>query len=173
MSTRFRRAAVYLLVVCATAGAATTASAQGLGVRTGAHFNPDQFSVGAQYDFATTMDRLWLQPSADLGFGNDAFLTALNFDAVYRRPVARGTIWTAFAGAGPAINHYRFSGFSQTDVGANVLGGLMHRSGLFTELRIGFFDSPQVGFRAGYRFNPRPAARTPVRRPPARTPTRR
>jgi hypothetical protein len=160
---------VGVLVGCAAiALAASPAAAQGIGLRSGASVNPDQFSVGGQYDLETGRDNVWFQPSADLGFGNDTFLTALNFDLMYRRPVRRAPVWTAFAGGGPALNHYRFTGFSSTEAGANLVGGLMHRSGFFTELRLGFFDSPELRFGAGYRLQSRAASRPPAaRRPPA------
>jgi hypothetical protein len=158
-----------MLIGCAAiVGVASPAAAQGFGVRSGASVNPDQFSVGGQYDLATRRDRVWMQPSADLGFGNDTFLTALNFDLVYRRPIRRAPVWTAFAGGGPALNHYRFTGNSTTEAGANLLGGLMHRSGFFTELRLGFFDSPEVRFGAGYRLRGARGSSSPTApRPPA------
>ena len=173
MLTRtLRRVSVGVLVGCAAlVVAASPAAAQGLGLRSGASLNPDQFSVGGQYDMTTGRDKVWFQPSADLGFGNDTFLTALNFDLVYRKPVRRMPVWTAFAGGGPALNHYRFTGFSSTEAGANLLGGLMHSSGFFTELRLGFFDSPELRFGAGYRLQSRRSrgTSTPVApRPPAR-----
>jgi hypothetical protein len=140
------------------------ASAQGLAVRSGANINPDQWSVGGQYEHGPVFDRLWLQPNADLGVGNDATLVAMNFDVVYRKPIARRATWTAYAGGGPALNWFKLVGYNQTGLGANLVGGVRHSNGLFTEMRAGFLDSPELRIGVGYTFGQNGAAN---RRQPA------
>lgn len=162
------RACGYLLVGCTViAGSAGSALAQGYALRGGANINPDQLSVGGQYELGPVAERLWLQPNADVGFGNDATLVAFNFDVMYRRPLSRASIWTGYAGGGPAINWYKLLGYSQTGAGANLVGGVMHHTGLFTEVRLGFLESPRLRFGVGYTFGRNKAA---PRRP---TPPRR
>jgi hypothetical protein len=146
------------------AGSARSAWAQGYALRSGANVNPDQVSVGGQYELGPVNERFWLQPNADLGFGNDATLLALNFDVVYRKALDSRSFWTGYAGGGPAINWYKLLGYSQTEPGANLVGGLMHARGLFTEVRIGFLDSPQLRFGVGYAFGRNSGV---ARRPPA------
>lgn len=138
--------------------------AQGFGVRGGATMNPDQFYVGGQYEWGPIAENLWFQPSADFGFGDDAKLIAGNFDVVYRHAFSGRSPWTAFAGGGPSINHYRVTGLSETEMGMNLVGGVMHESGLFIEFRAGFMDSPDFRFGVGYRLS---AGRNSA---PARTP---
>lgn len=144
------RALSHVFVACLlTFGASRSARAQGFAVRSGANINPDQFSVGSQYELGPINDRLWLQPNTDLGVGNDATLIAMNFDVVYRRPVSQRSIWTAYAGGGPALDWYRLLGYSRTVAGANVVAGVMHHGGLFSEMRVGFLESPQLRFGVG------------------------
>jgi hypothetical protein len=143
----------YVFVGCAVVVAASRpALAQGYAVRTGASINPDQVFVGGQYEFGPVADRLWMQPNADLGFGNDVTLVAMNFDVVFRKGMGQRSTWTAFAGGGPAVNWYKMSGFSETELGVNLVGGVRHAKGLFTEVRLGFLDSPDWRFGAGYTF---------------------
>jgi hypothetical protein len=165
VTERISRALTCSLVAGALTLAAGPAFAQGLAVRGGATINPDQFAVGGQYELPLVGARTWLHPNAELGFGDNATLLALNFDVVYRKPLNARSIWTGYAGAGPALNWIKVDGFSQTEAGVNVLGGLMHSSGLFTELRVGFIESPHFAIGAGYAFGrSRPAARTPAGR---------
>jgi hypothetical protein len=146
------RLLTYVSVGAFIAAAAAPASAQGYGVRSGVSINPDQAFVGGHYEFGPVADRLWLQPNADLGFGSDATLVAMNFDVVYRKSIGRRSTWTAFAGGGPAMNWYRLAGQSETQPGANVVGGVRHSKGLSTEVRVGFLDSPELRFGVGYTF---------------------
>src|SRR5687768_13059252 len=143
------RALLTAIVVVATPA---LSRAQGYAVRTGANINPDQFSVGGQYEVGPISDRFWLQPNIDVGFGNDATLVAGNFDAVYRRSLTRNSVWTGYGGGGPALNWYKLNGYSATELGVNALGGLMHASGMSLEARVGFLDSPRLRFGVGYAF---------------------
>ena len=166
MTTDFNRTCVRLGLVCAIVICfVRPGGAQDFAVRSGFNVNPDQFSVGGQYEFGPVAERLWLQPNVDMGFGDGVKLFAFNFDVVFRRQLDRRAVWTGFAGGGPAINVYRFPGISQTEAGAGLVGGVIHRSGLFSEVRVGFLESPQVRFGAGYVFWRGRAASTPPARP--------
>ena len=166
MTSVFTRSIGRLLLGCAMIICfVVPAGAQDFAVRSGFNVNPDRFSVGGQYEFGPVAKHLWLQPNVDLGFGDGVRLVAFNFDAVVRHPIDRRSVWTGFAGAGPAINVYRVGGDAQTEAGASVVGGVIHRSGLFAELRVGFLESPQVRFGAGYVvWRGNNSARPPVRR---------
>lgn len=143
-------------VVVAIGGAllwsSTLVHAQGFAVRGGANVNPDQFYGGGQYEIGPVADHVWLQPNADLGVGNGATLVAANFDVVYRKPLQRSGIWTAYAGGGPAINWYHLDAYSTTETGAGMIVGLMHSSRMFVDCRVGFFDSPALRIGVGYAF---------------------
>jgi hypothetical protein len=167
VAKQFNRTSVRFLLGCAMVMvSATPISAQDFAVRSGLNLNPDQFSVGGQYEFGPVAKRMWLQPNVDMGFGDGAKLVAFNFDVVFRRALDRKTVWTGFAGGGPAINMYRIAGVTQTEAGASLVGGVIHRSGLFSEVRVGFLESPQVRFGAGYVFwRGKSQTQPPVRRP--------
>ena len=141
-----------------------TANAQEFSVRTGANINPDQFAFGSQYEVGPIVDRVWFQPNADIGFGDSATLVTVNMDLVYRHPLAQKTPWTLYAGGGSALNLYRMDGYSRTLAGVNVLGGVAHRNGLFTQVTVGFVDSPDFKLGVGYTFHPSKRPRRPVRR---------
>lgn len=149
-----------LLAAMLIAASPVAALAQGYAVRGGANINPDQFSVGAQYELGPISDRYWLQPNADVGFGDDARLVAFNLDIVGRKQLTRNSFWTGYAGGGPALNRYALNGYSATEAGVNLVGGLMHHRGLFTEVRLGFLESPRFRVGAGYAFGRKKASST-------------
>jgi hypothetical protein len=142
------------------------AHAQGFAVRGGANVNPDQIYGGAQYGTRVT-DSVWLQPSADIGFGNDAKLFTVNGDVVYHRLLANRSPWQLVAGGGPSINVYRLPSYTTTTAGVGLLAGLQHTSGLFTEFRVGLRqDDPDVRLGVGYHFGVKSGrSRTPHSKP--------
>ncbi len=140
-----------LLVTLLTIGAAP-ASAQGIGVRAGVSGDPDQFYAGLHYETKELIDRLRFRPNIELGVGDDVTLVALNFEFAYRFPL-NGKVWNVYLGAGPALNIYD-NHDTELQGGFNILVGLAHRRGLFTELKVGLGDSPGVKFGVGYQFRP-------------------
>jgi hypothetical protein len=132
---------------------AERANAQGLGVRAGVSAGPDQFYAGLHYESDQLADRLRFRPNIELGVGGDRTLVALNFEFAYTAPLEK-TLWNVYVGAGPALNIYRFRGSTNPEGGFNILVGLAHRRGLFTELKVGAINSPNVKFGVGYTFHP-------------------
>jgi hypothetical protein len=125
--------------------------AQGFGVTAGAHANPDQFYGAGLYEFAPLTDRMTFRPTAEIGIGNGATLLAANGDFLYALPFWRRSSWRPYIGGGPALNYYRLELYSELEPGATVLAGLRHAP-WFTELRVGFFDSPTMTLGVGYSF---------------------
>lgn len=130
---------------------ASDAQAQGFGVTGGAQANPDQFYVGGLYEFGPLTERVTLRPGGGIGMGDGASLFAGNIDLTYAVPVWRRSPWRPYVGGGPAINHYRLELYSETEPGATAIAGLRHAA-WFTELRVGFFDSPRMTMGVGYSF---------------------
>lgn len=151
MKRRVRLLAIAGGVLLMTAAA----EAQGLAVRGGANVNPDQVYVGGSYEFGPVADKVWLQPSGDIGFGNGARLLAANADLMYRLWQPRKGGWRFDVGGGPAVNHYRFGSYSQTEAGLNAVGALVHASGWSTDMRVGFLDSPDFRVGVSYRLHQR------------------
>ena len=125
-------------------------SAQGLGVRGGVSIDPDQFYVGGHYETGALVDRLHFKPNLEVGFGDDLTHLGINLEFVYKVPVS--SVWSVYAGGGPALNVYSFDDDSFTDPGFNVLFGAEATRGLFFELKLGALDSPDLKFGVGYTF---------------------
>lgn len=132
------------------------ADAQGSpGIRVGLGLDPDFFVIGAHVESNPLVDRLRFRPNLEVGLGDDLTLIAINAEFAYWFPSRRP--WSLYAGGGPAINIYRFGdrGRRESDLepGFNVMLGLAHRQGLFTEFKIGALDSPELRLTVGFAFN--------------------
>jgi hypothetical protein len=138
---------------------ATPAFAQGgAGVRAGASVDPDQFYFGGHVELGPVVEQLWFRPNVEIGIGSDATVVALNGEFAYWFPL-RNREWSAYVGAGPAVNIISFDspgpgGGDNTEAegGFNFLLGLAHDRGLFAELKVGALDSPDIKFGIGYTF---------------------
>jgi hypothetical protein len=129
------------------------AQAQAFGVRAGVSADPDQFYGGVDYETAELLERLRFRPNLEIGGGQDIFLTTVNFEFVYRIPIQKKP-WAVYFGAGPALVISNTHNDTSVGGGFNVLLGLAHRRGLFTEIKVGAIDSPGFKFGVGYRFRP-------------------
>ncbi len=127
----------------------------GVGARLGVSASPDQFFLGVHYDTGYLVEHLSFRPNLNVGFGDSVTSVTANFEFAYWFPI-RNQPYSVYAGAGPALNIYRFDipGGTETDAkpGFNLFVGATHRSGLFTELKLGFIDSPSVMFAVGYEW---------------------
>jgi hypothetical protein len=137
----------------------TTAPAwaqEGAGVRAGVSGAPDQFFFGGHIETGPVADHVTFRPNVEVGVGDNFTLLAINMEFVYHVPIRRQPWWFYFGG-GPAaiISSVRGGGGSNVGGGFNLLLGLQARRGLFTELKVGFIDSPQVRFTVGYAFHNR------------------
>lgn len=98
-----RARAFALATLLLALAAAPSAAAQGLGLRSwglraGAASDPDQAIVGVHFDLGDLFEALRLQPSLELGAGDDA-LTIQGLVPVHYR-FAGGGEWTPYAGGG-------------------------------------------------------------------------
>lgn len=121
------------------------------GVRAGVSGDPDQFYFGGHIETKPLIDHLTFRPNVEVGLGDDITLVTANIEFAYWIPI-RNKPWSVYLGGGPALvigdRH------DDTDVGGgfNILVGVQHRKGLFTELKVGFADSPDIKFGVGYAF---------------------
>ena len=162
-----RRIVPGLLVLLILASVPVVAAAQtAVGLRGGVSVDPDQAFFGIHFDTPPLIGRLTFRPNFEIGVGDDLTLAALNFELVYWVPVPR-TAWRLYVGGGPALNIYSFDDDKtghgnddefdpddDTDVegGFNLLFGLQHRRGFFTEVKVGTMESPDMKFTVGYVF---------------------
>lgn len=136
-----------------------------VGVRAGAALDPELFLFGVHSQIGPIFSRkISFRPNAEFAFGEVTDLIALNLEAVYRLPItAQEGRWSAYAGAGPALNfiHQSFNGgrnisFGNFDyeTGFNVLIGFQSRRGTFYELKTSLWSRPAPVLRliVGYTF---------------------
>ena len=136
-----------LAVALIVAFAVPAAAQRQFGIRAGVSADPDQFFFGGHFETEPIVDRLTFRPNVEIGLGDDVTLVAFNIEFVYSIPL-RGHPWRVYFGGGPALNLYD----GDAEGGFNVLVGLQHRRGLFTEFKVGAIDSPDVKFTVGYVF---------------------
>jgi hypothetical protein len=144
---------VLVLAAVVLAAAASPALAQdGPGLRAGLSANPDQFFLGGHYVSKPLWDQLRFQPNVEAGFGDDRTLVAFNMEFGYWMPVSPD--WHAYLAGGPAMNLVSRGGRNGDDVGPGltVCAGLRRRGGLFFEMRVGAFDSPDFKLAVGFTF---------------------
>jgi hypothetical protein len=142
---------IVVTVVCLV-GAAAPAFAQGPGVQVGVSGTPSQFYMGGQYEMPSGIDRLWFRPNVEIGIGHDETLTGINFEFAYRKPLSQ-TDWRLYVGGGPALDLTRLhDGPTSASGGLNLLLGVSHEGGLFTEFKVGLFGGPDIRFGVGYTF---------------------
>ncbi|MBI2819899.1 MAG: hypothetical protein HYX73_07960 [Acidobacteria bacterium] len=129
----------------------------GAGLRAGASLDPDQFYLGGHVEVGPLIERLWFRPNLEVGIGSNRTLAAFNGEFAYWIPLDRNE-WGVYIGAGPALNLIRFeedrfgNRGTEAEGGFNILLGLGHSGGLFTELKVGALRSPELKFGVGYTF---------------------
>ena len=153
------RVVVTAALLLATVAAAHAETAIPWGFRAGYTGDSDfqQLFVGCHAEVARPFGNTGLQPSLEIGFGDDIFVIALNLDLFYQFTELAQKDWSFYAGGGVAINHFNPDGLSShTEFGLNVAGGvglMISRSNrLFTEIRIGLEDSPDFKISLGLTF---------------------
>ena len=134
---------------------------RGWGPRIGLTANPDQFHFGAHADFGNFGEHVRVQPSLEVGLGDNLTVFAINLDAQYRF-ASRWDVWTPYLGGGPGIffvsvdSNGKVDGASDTDIGLSAVGGiekgLANGSRFFIEGRLGFVDAPDFKATAGWTF---------------------
>ena len=144
-----RASAVLTVLLALRRRSAAPARAQGPGVEVGVSGDPSQFYFGGQYEMGPVVDRVWFRPNAEIGVGHDRTLVGLNFEFAYRTPLPR-TDWRLLLRRRSGAEHH--AGRRRTPVPAAASTsciGASHEQGLFTQLKVGFMDSPGVRFGVG------------------------
>ncbi len=146
-----------ILVFVFSPGVATAQEA-GFGIRAGASVDPDQFVFGGHLQTEPIIPKLTFRPNLELGLGSNVTTVAINLEFAYWFPLQQQP-FDIYAGAGPAMLIYSFSGRGalderNTDVkgGFNLLAGIQHKKGLFGEVKLGVIDSPVFKITVGYSF---------------------
>lgn len=146
-----------MCLLLAAAGTMTAWAQGGAGVRAGVSADPDQFYFGGHLELGPLLEQLWFRPNLEIGIGDHRTLAAFNGEFTYWFPFPRSD-WSAYVGAGPALNLIRFDADrfgnrgTEAEGGFNILFGLGHDEGLFTELKVGVMRSPGMKLGIGYTF---------------------
>ncbi len=111
-----------------------------LGLRGGFSSDPDQFLFGLQLEFAPIAKNLYVVPSVEAGVGDDAFSISTNGDLQYRFEVD-GDV-RPYAGGGLSLYFIDFDRGDNTELGVNVVGGVIfeRRRPIFLEFKAGLTD---------------------------------
>jgi len=147
----------FVLAVLLVITTAASAAAQSAGVRTGVSGSPDQFYLGLHYETEPLVEQVRFKPNFEVGLGNGLTVVTINLEFVGKIPIEHEP-WAFYLGAGPALviasanNAPTNVGGTSTGGGFNILLGVEHQKGLFTELKVGMADSPSVKFAVGYIF---------------------
>ncbi len=146
-----------LAVLIIGIGSIPATAQEAVGVRAGVSVDPDQFVFGGHLETRPLLERLVFRPNAEIGIGDDLVVIALNFEFAFKIDLD-DQAWTPYLGAGPAVNIFdrdddrRRRDDTSVEGGFNILLGVEHDGGLFTELKIGALDSPDLKFLVGYSF---------------------
>ena len=142
----------FLLAALLVLASAASAAAQSAGVRAGVSGSPDQFYFGLHYETEPLVEQVRFKPNFEIGVGDNQTLVAINLEFVGKFPIQREP-WDLYFGAGPALVIDKVNnGGTDAGGGFNILLGVEHQKGLFTELKVGMADSPSVKFCVGYIF---------------------
>jgi hypothetical protein len=147
MARRWWGMALAAMVLTAAPAYAQTSA----GIRAGVSGDPDQFYFGGHIETSPLIDRLTFRPNVEIGLGDDITLVAANIEFAYWIPI-RNKPWSVYLGGGPALIIGNRNDNTDAGGGFNILVGLQHRKGLFTEFKVGFGDSPDIKFGVGYTF---------------------
>ena len=132
----------------------------GAGILAGISGDPTQFYFGGHVDVKEVVDKFWFRPNAEIGFGNNRTVFALNGEFAYFTPLkTKNDDWKVYLGGGPAvvISTLRGGPTNTTDTGPgfNFLVGLTRKQGLFAEIKAGALDSPGLKFGIGWAWSRR------------------
>ena len=143
---------MFLVTFMVSAGSAA-AQSKGIGIRAGVSAEPDQFYIGAHMNVTEIVENFWFRPNAELGFGNNLTLLALNPEFVYNIRI-KSRVWTPYIGGGPSllVGSFDSPNGRSSDVGGgfNFVGGIQQKKGFMAEIKIGAFDSPDFKLGVGW-----------------------
>jgi hypothetical protein len=136
-------------MICVASGSAMAQA--GFGIRAGVTAGPNQFHFGPHYVSDPFLGNLTFRPNLEIGVGDHTTTLAANVEFAYGFPISNSDV-SVYVGAGPALNAYWHNSDTNSGGGLNLLVGVEHKKGLFGEIKVGAFDSPDFKFTVGYTF---------------------
>ena len=156
-----RRSLIALAILVMLPAAASAGSFNYYGPQLGFSQGPDQFVVGGHLKWNSVAPQLDFVPGVDMGFGGDQTLVALSGDFHYR--IKSGARWQPYLGGGVGMQfnsgNNNSNNSSDTQTGGHFIVGAgvptQGSSRFFTELKLGFGDSPDLKIMAGWNYRDR------------------
>ena len=117
---------------------------------------PDQFVLGGHLQWSGVAPKLAFVPGVDAAFGSDFTLVSLNGDFHYQ--IDAKTSWRPYVGGGVGFHFPQGNNFATNDsyVGGHFILGaafpMQTGTRFFTEMKLGFGDSPDFKALAGWNF---------------------
>ena len=124
-----------------------------------------QFVVGGHLKWNAVAPQLDFVPGVEVGFGDNFSLVTMNGDFHYK--ISSSSNWQPYVGAGVGVHfasidnsfNSNSNSTSDTRTGGHFIVGAgvptQGRSRFFTELKLGFGDSPDMKVMAGWNYRPR------------------
>jgi hypothetical protein len=158
-----RRPFIALALLAMLPLAASAGSFSSYGPELGFSQSPDQFVVGGHLKWNSVAPHLDFAPGINLGLGDNLTLVTFNGDFHYR--IVSNTSWQPYVGGGVGIHFAsadngfaggRNTADSNMHAGGHFIAGAtiptQGKSNFFTELKLGFGDSPDLKAIAGWNF---------------------
>lgn len=151
-----RRLILTIAILAVLPAASSADSFDYYGPHLGFSSGPDQFVLGGHLQWNGIAPRVAFVPGADVAFGSDFTMVSLNGDFHYQ--IDASTKWRPYLGGGVGF-HFP----SGDNVGGNdfyggghfILGAAVPLQGsgrFFTEMKLGFSDSPDFKLLAGWNY---------------------
>ena len=147
-----------LLAGLGAAGSASAGPTIPLGFRVGYTSDTfDQFHFGGHARLFELAPNFVIQPSLELGLGDNVTFWAGNVDIFYEFSELATPSWSFYAGGGVVLSHASFDGGgNKSNFGLDLAGGvtyaLLPATKLFTEVRFGLEDAPDFKISVGLTF---------------------
>jgi hypothetical protein len=157
-----RRPFIALALLAMLPLAASAGSFNSYGPEIGFSQSPDQLVIGGHLNWNSVAPHLDFSPGIDLGLGDNLTLVTFNGDFHYR--IVTNTSWQPYIGGGMGMHFVsadngfggRTSSNSDLHAGGHFIAGAtiptQGKSRFFTELKLGFGDSPDLKAIAGWNF---------------------
>ena len=156
------RRVISTLAILVMLPSAASARSTYCGTHMGFAQGPDQMVVGGQLQFNGIAPRMAFVPGIDYGFGpRSNSVVAVNAD--FHLNLTYDTTWQPYLGAGVSTNVWSEAdrAGNRQDVlqpgGQLIVGAATYNRGgrFFTELKLGFRDSPEMKMLAGWNLRSR------------------
>jgi len=155
-----RRSLIALAILVMLPAAASAGSFTYYGPQLGFSQSPDQFVVGGHLKWNAVAPKLDFVPGVDLGLGDNNTQVSMNGDFHYK--ITSNSDWQPYVGGGVGLRFESVEDRKGETTGREARAGghfivgagvpTSGRSRFFTEMKLGFGDSPELKVMAGWNY---------------------